>query len=99
MLENLQKKWKVNGWRLLFILMTFAIGGSLTGFVGKKFMTLMGIENAWLYIPVYIIIITLVWPLMVIIVSIPLGQFAFFRQYLRRLSSRMKLGGKRSKIN
>ena len=36
MFEQLQKKWKVNGFQLTLILCTFAIGGSATGFAGKK---------------------------------------------------------------
>jgi hypothetical protein len=44
MFKSLQQKWKVSGWRLLLILFTFAIGGSLTGLAGKKLMTVSGIE-------------------------------------------------------
>jgi hypothetical protein len=36
MIKHLQKKWNVNGWRLLLILVTFSVGGSLTGIIGKK---------------------------------------------------------------
>ena len=93
MFKKLQDKWKVSGWRLLLILITFAIGGSLTGYVGKMMMSLTGIETAGIYIPVYIIVVTLVWPLMVIIVSVPMGQFVFFRAYLKKMARRM--GGKR----
>ncbi|MFN2457177.1 MAG: DUF6787 family protein [Chitinophagaceae bacterium] len=89
MLKRLQTKWKVSGWRLLLILITFIIGGSLTGLAGKKIMSLTGIENAWLYIPLYIIVVTLIWPIMVLIVSIPLGQFIFFRNYIKKIGSRM----------
>lgn len=98
MLERLQKKWKVNGWRLLLILITFALGGSLTGFAGKKIMSLTGIETAWIYIPLYIIVITIIWPLMVLIASIPLGQFAFFLKYIKKIFRRAdKLFKSRSK--
>src|SRR3712207_4664359 len=89
MFKRLQKKWKVSGWRLLLILITFAVGGSLTGLAGRKIMS--AVENAWIYVPVYIIVVTLIWPLMVLLVSIPLGQFFFFRSYLKKMGSRMKL--------
>ena len=36
MFEKLRQKWKVNVLQLVLILCTFAIGGSLTGFAGKK---------------------------------------------------------------
>jgi formyltetrahydrofolate-dependent phosphoribosylglycinamide formyltransferase len=89
MFEGLQKKWKVSAGRLLLILITFALGGSATGYLGRKVMSLLGIENPWLYVPVYIIVITIIWPLMVIIVSIPFGQFNFFRSYIAKLGRRM----------
>ena len=89
MLKRLQDKWKVSGWRLLLILVTFATGGSLTGYLGKKLMRFTGIENAALYIPIYIIIITIVWPFMVLLVSMPLGQFFFFKKYIGKMGSRV----------
>jgi formyltetrahydrofolate-dependent phosphoribosylglycinamide formyltransferase len=85
MLERLKKKWKVGGLRLLLIIMTFAIGGSLTGYAGRKIMTATGINNTVLYIIIYVILITVIWPLMVILVSLPMGQFFFFRKYIMRI--------------
>lgn len=90
MFQHLRNKWKVNGWRLLLILMTFAIGGSLTGFAGRRIMRYTGIEQLFLYVPVYILLITLLWPLMVIVVSLATGQFVFFRHYLIRLWRKLR---------
>jgi hypothetical protein len=88
MIKHLQKKWNVTGWRLLLILVTFSVGGSLTGIIGKKLMNFTGIEALWLYIPIYIIMVTAIWPLMVLLTSIPLGQFNFFTSYLKKMFSR-----------
>lgn len=85
MFNRLQQKWKVSGWRLLLILITFAVGGSLTGLAGKKVMSFLRIDEPWLYVPIYIIVVTLIWPLMVLIVSIPMGQFRFFTEYLGKM--------------
>jgi hypothetical protein len=89
MLKRLQDKWKVNGWRVVLILITFATGGSLTGIAGKKLMSFTGIENKVLYIPIYIIVITALWPFLVLAVSIPLGQFFFFKRYISRMGTRI----------
>lgn len=89
MFERLQKKWKVNGGRLLLILLTFAAGGSLTGYVGKKLMNYAGIENTALYIIVYVMLVTIIWPVMVMLVSIPFGQFFFFKNYIARMGNRL----------
>ena len=98
MIKRLQKKWKVSGGRLILILVTFATGGSLTGIIGKKIMAFTGIENPFIYFPVYIILITFIWPVMVILVSIPLGQFNFFKAYLINMAKRMR-GNQKSRIN
>jgi len=90
MFEKLQKKWKVSACRLVLILITFATGGSLTGYAGRKLMPLLDIENPYLYIPVYIIIVTILWPLIVLLVSIPLGQFRFFLHYINNLFRRFR---------
>ena len=70
---------------------TFAIGGSLTGYLGKRIMPLFGIEAPWIYIPVYILLVTLIWPMMVLLISIPFGQFKFFTGYLKKMGQRMGL--------
>lgn len=89
MFDGLKKKWKVSGLQLLLILCTFAIGGSATGWVAKKLMNASGIEADWLWAVLYIIIITILWPVMVILISIPFGQFRFFSRYIRRLGGKM----------
>ena len=92
MFERLQKKWGVNGGRLALILLTFAIGGSVTGFLGKKIMNALNISQDWLWAIVYIILVTLIWPLAVLVVSIPFGQFNFFKGYIRKLGKKMGVG-------
>ncbi len=93
MFERLQKKWKVNNLQLVLILCTFAIGGSVTGFIGKKVMNALAINQDWLWTLVYILLITLIWPLAVIIISIPFGQFSFFSRYIRKIGNKIGIGG------
>lgn len=92
MFEGLQKKWKVSGLQLALILCTFAIGGSATGFVAKKVMNVLSISQDWLWATVYIVLVTLIWPLAVLVVSIPFGQFRFFLEYIKKLGARMGIG-------
>lgn len=89
MFQKLQSKWKVTGGRLLLIIVTFALGGSLCGYAGRKILQLTSLEKGFLWIVLYILLITILWPLCVLIISIPLGQFSFFRQYLKRIFARM----------
>jgi phosphoribosylglycinamide formyltransferase 1 len=96
MFEKLRQKWKVGALQLALIISTFAIGGSLTGFAGKKIMNLLHIQQDWLWAIIYILLVTLIWPLMVLLVSIPFGQFRFFIGYVRRLGEKVGVVRKNS---
>jgi formyltetrahydrofolate-dependent phosphoribosylglycinamide formyltransferase len=91
MFERLQKKWKVDSRQLFLVLCVFAIGGSATGYFGKIIMNWLSIDSGLLWTIAYIIVVTLIWPLNVLLVSIPFGQFSFFAHYLRRMGSRIGL--------
>ena len=91
MLDKLKNKWKVNGIQLILILSTFAIGGSLCGYLGRKVLLFLEVEKGVLWVALYFVLITLLWPLCVLLVSIPLGQFPFFKNYLARIARRMRI--------
>lgn len=99
MFERLQNKWKVKGAQLFLILCTFTIGGSLTGFVGKKIMNALSVSQDWLWAILYILIVTLLWPLAVLLVSIPFGQFAFFKKYIKKIGEKMGVGSRQSTVD
>lgn len=89
MFKRLQHKWKLNGVQVVLVISTFAIGGSLCGFLGRKLFGLAGIPIQGFWIIAYILVISLLWPISVIVVSIPLGQYRFFTQYLKRVWQKM----------
>ena len=91
MFNRLKEKWGVTPLGLVLILCTFAIGGSLAGFLAKKVMNLLALEQDWLYGISYILIVTVLWPFSVITVSIPFGQFKFFANYLRKMGTKLGL--------
>jgi hypothetical protein len=95
MFDKLKTKWKVSGLQLCLIIATFAIGGSLTGFTGKKIMNLLAIQQDWLWAIIYIVLVTILWPLAVLLVSIPFGQFAFFIKYIKKIGAKMGFGKRR----
>jgi formyltetrahydrofolate-dependent phosphoribosylglycinamide formyltransferase len=88
MFEKLKQRWKVNGLNLALIITTFALGGSLCGYAGRKLLALTNIEKGALWIILYILLITLLWPLCVLVISIPLGQFSFFKKYILKIAGR-----------
>lgn len=89
MFNRLQEKWKVNGWQVTIIIVVFALGGSLCGWLGKRVLNLLAIDQVGIRIPLYILLVTLLWPVCVILISIPFGQFPFFRNYLKKIFRRM----------
>jgi formyltetrahydrofolate-dependent phosphoribosylglycinamide formyltransferase len=98
MFEKLKQRWKVNGVNLVLIIATFALGGSLCGFAGRKVLMQTGLEKGVLWIALYVLLITLLWPLCVLLISIPLGQFAFFKRYLIKVWSKISGAKKKDEI-
>ena len=99
MFKKLKQHWKVNGLNLALILSTFALGGSLCGYTGRKLLLWANIDKGAIWIFLYLIIIMLLWPLCVLLISIPLGQFVFFRKYIRKIIKRFGGGNRSVKIN
>lgn len=88
MFDRLKKKWNVNGLQLTLVLCTFAIGGSVTGYTARKLLGLVDIEQRGLWILIYIILLTLIWPVAVYLISFPFGQSSFFTSYLKKIGKR-----------
>ena len=95
MFEKLKQRWKVNGLNLVLIIATFALGGSLCGYAGRKFLMFAGVEKGAFWIILYVLLITLLWPICVLLISIPLGQFVFFKNYLIKVWK--KISGHKNK--
>lgn len=97
MFKRLQQKWKVNFSRLVLILITFSVGGSLCGYLGRKLLVAalpdLSATNGWWWV-LYLLLVTLLWPICVMAISIPMGQFTFFKTYLSRMARRMGFGKK-----
>ena len=90
MLQRLQSKWQVrNILQVLLILCTFAIGGSLCGYLGRIIMPRLYNGGGPLKVVLYVLMVTLLWPLCVLLISIPFGQFGFFRKYLAQLGRKL----------
>lgn len=95
-LQRLAIRWKVHSIvQVILILFTFALGGSLCAFIAGKILPLLNIEQGLLRTILYLLLVTLLWPLCVLLISIPFGQFAFFRKYLAKMGRRMT--GKKTK--
>ncbi len=97
MLQKLKARWKVNGINLLLIIATFALGGSLCGYAGRKILLWTDLEKGAVWIVLYLILVTLLWPLCVLLISIPFGQFGFFKNYIKKIWGKMSGRSKQKK--
>jgi hypothetical protein len=89
MFTRLKNKWKVSWLQFILIFCTFAIGGSACGYTGRKILSLFSFEKNILYYLIYVVIITILWPIAVLLISIPLGQFTFFKKYIGKIGKRV----------
>src|ERR1043166_6946054 len=89
MFESLQQKWKVGPFQIVLIIACFALGGSLTGYGAKKIMDVLSVEKDWQWTILYILLVTLIWPVAILIVSFFFGQFRFFKGYVTRLGRKI----------
>ena len=52
-------------------------------------MDVLSVEKDWLWTIIYILLVTIIWPLAVLIVSLFFGQFKFFKGYVKRLGQKI----------
>jgi folate-dependent phosphoribosylglycinamide formyltransferase PurN len=95
-INRLQQKWGVGGVQFWLIMTTFALGGSLSGYLNKQILNLVFLEKNAAYWLIYPLLLTILWPFSVILVSFLTGQFSFFKGYLGRIWGR--LAGGSSKV-
>jgi formyltetrahydrofolate-dependent phosphoribosylglycinamide formyltransferase len=99
MFEKLKQRWSVKGVDLVLIIATFALGGSLCGYTGRKLLGLTEIDKGLFWVVLYILLLTLLWPLCVLLVSIPLGQFWFFKKYIAKIFGRFGGNSKNKSVS
>lgn len=95
-INRLQQKWGVGPVQFWLIMTTFALGGSLSGYLNKQILNLVFLEKNAAYWLIYPLLLTILWPFSVIFVSFLTGQFSFFKGYLGRIWGR--LAGGSSKV-
>ena len=88
-IQNLQEKWKVGGSQFWLIMLTFALGGSLSGRLCSFLLNLAFLEKNWAFWLIYPLFLTILWPFSVLFVSFFTGQFRFFRGYLARVGAKV----------
>ncbi len=91
-INKLQQKWGVGQVQFWLIMTTFALGGSLSGYLNKQILKLVFLDKNLAYWLIYPLLLTILWPFSVIFVSFLTGQFSFFKGYLGRIWGRLSGG-------
>ena len=91
-LNKLQEKWGLGPLQFWLVMLTFALGGSLSGRLCTKILDLVILERNWAFWLIYPLFLTILWPFSVLFVSFFTGQFAFFKGYLSRVAAKL-MGG------
>jgi folate-dependent phosphoribosylglycinamide formyltransferase PurN len=91
-LKKLQEKWGLGPVQFWLVMLTFALGGSLSGRLCTKILDLVILERNWAFWLIYPLFLTILWPFSVIFVSFFTGQFSFFKGYLGRVGAKL-MGG------
>lgn len=87
--RKLKEKWNVGWFQFALIFTTFALGGSLCARAGSFLLSTLWTEKSLVYWIVYVPFVTMLWPICVLLVSIPFGQFTFFLNYLKKMGVRL----------
>lgn len=96
MFEKLKNHWKVSGFQLVLILCVFAITGTLTAWITRQITTWLEIEKYSLSFWVMkILVLVFGYQVLILLISIPFGQFSFFWKYEKKILRRMGLWKKK----
>ncbi|MCB0462749.1 MAG: DUF6787 family protein [Flavobacteriaceae bacterium] len=95
--KKLENKWVVDyKWEMIRIFLVFAITGSTSAFISKPIMNVIGFTkenlNIFIYWFLYVIIGLIFYQILLISIAWIFGQYAFFRDFLKRLGKRVGLG-------
>lgn len=88
-INKLRAKWGLGPVSFWLVILTFALGGSLSGRLCTKILDLVILERNWVFWLIYPLFLTILWPFSVVFVSIFTGQFRFFKGYLGRVGSKL----------
>lgn len=94
MFEKLKQRWKVNSVDLFLILCVFAITGTSTAYISKVVTGWVGLtpeSPLWQRAGLRGMVLIFGYQAILLLVSIPFGQFSFFWNYEKKILRRMGL--------
>ena len=93
MFEKLKKRWNIqSNFQVIIILTVFAITGSVTVYLKKVIFDLIQITSEThliIKIPIYILVVLLLYNILLLVVGSVFGQFSFFWEFEKKFFSRL----------
>ena len=93
MFEKLKKRWNIHSnFQVIIILTVFAITGSTTVYLKKIIFDLIQINpetHLGIKIPVYIIVVLIVYNVLLLVFGFLFGQLKFFWEFEKKFFSRL----------
>ena len=95
-MKKLKDKWGISSnFQFIIILIVFSITGSLSLYVTKPLLNLIGINkeaiSIWLFYPLKIVIVFPTYQVLILIIGFIFGQFNFFWAFEKKMLARMGL--------
>ena len=96
-MKKFKERWQIkSNYQLVIIFIVFAINGSLSAKIVFFLMKVVGLNkqnlNLIFYYLIFIIIVTLIYPFLLIANGFIFGQFEFFFRFSRRILKHLGLG-------
>lgn len=95
-MNQLKKRWGItSNTQLFLIFLVFTINGTFAAWIAKPVTNFVGISSSqspWIYYPVRIILIFIVYQITLPIVGFLFGQYNFFNNFSKKTLSRIGLG-------
>ena len=93
-MEKLRQRWGLtSNFQVLLIIIVFSINGSFAAYIAGPFTQFIGLAkettNPWLFWPVRILLIFLIYQFTLPLVGFFFGQFKFFKNFSKKTLSRM----------
>ena len=93
-MEKLKQRWGLKSTlQIILILLVFSINGSFAAWVAKPATNFIGLgaetTNPWLFWPVRIILVFVIYQITLPLVGFCFGQFRFFWNFSKKMYARM----------
>lgn len=88
-MEKLKKRWGLtSNFQIVLILLVFSINGSFAAYIAKPLTEFIGLEkattNGWIFWPVRILLIFIIYQITLPLVGFCFGQFKFFWNFFTK---------------